>query len=275
MADDYQRIAAAIRYLRLNTLEQPSLEQVAAQVGLSPHHFQRIFRRWAGVSPKRFLQFLTAAHAKQLLRQSQPVLEASFAVGLSSPGRLHDLLINVDAVTPGEYKKRGEGLLIEYGQHKTPFGTCLIAVTVRGICRLDFLETSKADASLVSLHEDWPRATIRENRQRTAPQVEQIFMGKDRTVPMTLLLRGTNFQLKVWQALLQIPQGSVASYGYLAKKLQCPKASRAVGTAVSQNPFGFLIPCHRVLREDGGLGGYRWGEERKLSILSREFLQHH
>jgi len=274
MVDDYQRIAKAIRYLRLNTLEQPRLELVAAQLGLSPHHFQRIFRRWVGVSPKRFLQFLTAAHAKQLLRQSQPVLETSFAVGLSSPGRLHDLLINVDAVTPGEYKNRGEGLLIEYGQHPTPFGPCLIATTARGICRLEFLEASNADASLDSLQKYWPMATIQENRQATALAVEQIFKREERKGPLPLFLNGTNFQLKVWQALLQIPQGSVASYGYLANKLQCPKASRAVGTAVGQNPVGFLIPCHRVLREDGGFGGYRWGVERKLSILSRELLQH-
>lgn len=274
MADDYQRIATAIRYLRINSLEQPTLDQVAAQTGLSPHHFQRLFRRWVGVSPKRFLQFLTATHAKQLLRQSRPVLDTSFAVGLSSPSRLHDLLINVDAVTPGEYKNRGEGLQIEYGQHATPFGACLIATTSRGICRLEFLETDSHADVLVALQREWPKAQLWENRQETAPLIKQIFDQASRTKPLPLLLSGTNFQLKVWQALLQIPEGSIASYGYLAEKLQRPKASRAVGTAIGQNPIGYLIPCHRVLRGDGGLGGYRWGEERKLTILGRELLKH-
>ena len=175
MADDYQRIAEAIRYLRMNTLEQPSLDQVAAQAGLSPHHFQRTFRRWVGISPKRFLQFLTANHAKQLLRQSQPVLDTSFAVGLSSPGRLHDLLINIDAVTPGEYKDRGQGMLIEYGQHPTPFGESLIATTSRGICHLAFLETNSAEAELDSIRKDWPKAQLLENSPKTAPLIEQIF----------------------------------------------------------------------------------------------------
>jgi AraC family transcriptional regulator of adaptative response/methylated-DNA-[protein]-cysteine methyltransferase len=273
MAEDYQRIAKAIRYLRMNTLEQPSLDQVAAQAGLSPHHFQRIFRRWAGVSPKRFLQFLTANHAKQLLRQSQPVLDTSFAVGLSSPGRLHDLLINIDAVTPGEYKDRGQGLLIEYGQHPTPFGESLIATTARGICRLAFLETNSAEAELDSLRKDWPKAQLLENSPKTAPLIEQIFNKDCRTKPLPLLLCGTNFQIKVWQALLQIPEGSIASYGYLAEKLQKPKASRPVGTAIGQNPIGYLIPCHRVLRSDGGIGGYRWGEDRKFALLGNELLR--
>lgn len=222
MSNDYQRIAKAIAYLRENTLEQPSLDQIAAHIGLSPHHLQRLFRRWAGVSPKRFLQFLTARHAKQLLRQSKPVLETSFAVGLSSPGRLHDLLINVEGVTPGEYKNRGEGLQIEYGRHTTPFGECLIATTDRGICRLEFLDAESINPALQRLQKSWPKATLKENSQSTANMVEQIFHKQAGASPLPLLLSGTNFQIKVWQALLQIPEGAIASYGYLAQKLKHP-----------------------------------------------------
>lgn len=273
MIDDYQRIARAIHYLRNNTFEQPTLDQIAAEMGLSPHHFQRLFKQWVGVSPKRFLQFLTAQHAKQLLNQSKPVLDTSFAVGLSSPGRLHDLMINVEAVTPGEYKNRGDGLRIEYGQHTTPFGECLIATTTRGICALDFLNAEKIEAARQRLHHCWGKAEINENHQSTATLIEKIFYQGMKTSPLRLFLSGTNFQIKVWQALLQIPEGTITSYGYLAEKLQRPKAARAVGTAIGQNPIGYLIPCHRVLRGDGGIGGYRWGEERKISILGKELLQ--
>lgn len=273
MANDYQRIAKAIHYLRHNSLEQPTLEQVAAQVGLSPHHFQRLFKRWAGVSPKRFLQFLTARQAKELLDRSRPVLDTSFAVGLSSPGRLHDLMINTEAVTPGEYKNRGDGLQIEFGQHDTPFGECLIATTPRGICNLGFLDEEGIDPALRRLRSLWPKAKVLRNQHSTAIVIKQVFYQNPRSQPLLLLLRGTNFQIKVWQALLQIPEGAVTSYGDLADKLQHPNAARAVGTAVGQNPIGYLIPCHRVLRGDGGLGGYRWGEERKLSMLGKELFQ--
>lgn len=271
MTDDYQRIAQAISYLRQHALEQPTLNQTAAQVGLSPFHFQRLFRRWAGVSPKRFLQFLTAGHAKQLLLESRPVLETSFAVGLSSPGRLHDLLINVEAVTPGEYKSRGAGLQIAYGHHPTPFGDCLIATTTRGICRLEFFDQGSAAPLLRGLAACWPQAELVEQPQETLLLIEKIFYCRDTTLP--LHVSGTNFQLQVWQALLQIPSGLVASYGDLAVKLGQPRAARAVGSAIGQNPIGFLIPCHRVLRGDGGLGGYRWGEERKVAILGKELLR--
>ncbi len=269
---DYQRIARAIDYLKQSVLDQPSLDEAARQVGLSPYHFQRMFKRFAGVSPKRFLQHLTSEHAKQLLRQSNSVLETSFAVGLSSPGRLHDLLINTEAVTPGEVKSGGAGLQIDYGLHSTPFGTCLLAQTERGICRLEFIDDANKEDVLQRLHHAWPSAKIEAAAQKTAGSVAQIFapLQQQRATPLTLLLRGTNFQLKVWQALLKIPAGAITCYGDLARMLGQPGASRAIGSAVGQNPIGYLIPCHRVLRGDGGIGGYRWGIERKLTILGKE-----
>ncbi len=267
---DYQRIAKAIHFLRKTAQQQPSLDQVAAHVGLSPHHFQRLFKRFSGVSPKRFLQHLTSNHAKQLLRQSASVLETSFAVGLSSPGRLHDLLINTEAVTPGEYKSAGKGLTISYGRHPSPFGDCLIATTARGICRLSFLNDDFT-AGLRDLQQAWPNAELQRAEKLTAPLAAQIFSRTMQVKPLPLLLRGSNFQLKVWQALLQIPPGAITTYGYLAEKLNHPGASRAVGSAIGQNPIGYLIPCHRVLRGDGNPGGYRWGIDRKLTILGCEF----
>lgn len=269
---DYHRIAKAIKFLRDSALDQPTLDEAARQVGLSPYHFQRLFKRFAGVSPKRFLQHLTSEHAKQLLRQSASVLETSFAVGLSSPSRLHDLMINVEAVTPGEMKSGGKELRIDYGIHPTPFGDCLLAQTKRGICRLEFIDTDNQQQILQRLQTDWPQAELREKNRTTAASVTQIFaLQQPAQTPLTLLLRGTNFQLKVWQALLKIPPGAITSYGNLAKQLGQPTASRAIGTAIGKNPIGYLIPCHRVLRGDGDIGGYRWGIERKQAILGCEF----
>ncbi|PLX94500.1 MAG: 6-O-methylguanine DNA methyltransferase [Desulfuromonas sp.] len=270
--DDYHRIARAIRFLEQHKLDQPSLDAVAEHIGLSPFHFQRLFRRWAGVSPKRFLQFLTAEHAKRLLRDSTSVLETSLEVGLSGSGRLHDLMVTVEAVTPGEFKAAGEGLVIRYGLDETPFGDCLVGVTERGICHLAFIEEGLADAAVRELKEDWPKATFVEDAAASRPAVEQIFgeRSRNRTEPLPLLLRGTNFQLKVWQALLKIPEGALVSYRQLAEQLGTPTASRAVGNAVGRNPIAYLIPCHRVLRSNGELGGYRWGTERKKALLGRE-----
>lgn len=269
---DYQRIANAIQFLKDSALEQPSLEAAANHIGLSPYHFQRLFKRYAGVSPKRFLQHLTSAYAKQLLRQSVSVLETSFAVGLSSASRLHDLLISVDAVTPGEVKTGGEKLKIDYGIHATPFGDCLLAQTSRGICRLEFFDAANPQPILQRLQADWPNAVLTQNPHATAITAQRIFHAVESAAAssLPLLLRGTNFQLQVWQALLKIPAGAVTSYGQLAKLLGQPNASRAIGTAVGQNPIGYLIPCHRVLRSDGNLGGYRWGLNRKQVILGYE-----
>lgn len=270
---DYQRIAAAIEFLQTFATEQPSLDDVAQHIGLSPFHFQRLFKRFAGVSPKRFLQHLTSEYAKELLRSSESVLETSFAVGLSSPGRLHDLMINVEAMTPGEYKSGGENLLINFGFHSTPFGNCLIAVTNRGICRLEFQDSATEEDCVQNLMEAWPNAIINRDPATTEGYIEHIFTRQQikQTKPLHLLLKGTNFQLKVWQALLNVPSGCITSYGYLANQIDQPRASRAVGTALGNNPIGYLIPCHRVLRGDGAIGGYRWGTERKLAILGYEF----
>ncbi len=275
MTDDYQRIAKAIHFLKDSALEQPTLDEIAKQVGLSPYHFQRLFHRFAGVSPKRFLQHLTSEYAKELLKQSMSVLETSFSVGLSSPSRLHDLLINVDAVTPGEYKTGGTDLQINYAIHPTPFGRCFIATTERGICRMEFIDTGTAKSSIQRLRHNWPNAVIKEDTTVTGKIIQQIFSPPtgltNKALP--LLLQGTNFQLKVWQALLKIPEGCVTSYGFLADKIGQPAASRAVGTAIGNNPISYLIPCHRVLRGDGGIGGYRWGIDRKLTILGKEFCR--
>jgi len=272
---DYQRIASAIEFLRDSVLDQPSLDEAAQQVGLSPYHFQRLFKRFAGVSPKRFLQHLTSDYAKQLLQQSVPVLETSFAVGLSSSSRLHDLMINVEAATPGEIKSGGAGMRIEYGIHPTLFGDCLLAQSERGVCRLEFIDHAKQVDVLKRLQAAWPNAELDEKPQKAENTLQRIFapLLQQSSPPITLLLRGTNFQLKVWQALLNIPAGTITSYGHLAQQLGQPTASRAVGSAVGQNPIGYLIPCHRVLRGDGEIGGYRWGIERKRAILGLEFAK--
>jgi len=275
MQDDYQRIAQAIHFLKRAAPEQPSLNEAATQLGLSPYHFQRLFRRFAGVSPKRFLQHLTTEHAKQLLQQSASIMETSYSVGLSGSGRLHDLLVNVEAVTPGEYKSGGIDLKIKYAIHPTPFGQCFIAVTRRGICRLEFIDFGEEQKATQRLKKTWPNALRQEDKVKTEIVIQQIFSRDNHSAdkPLLLLLKGTNFQLKVWQALLKIPQGCVTSYGYLAEKLGQPTASRAVGTAIGNNPISYLIPCHRVLRGDGGIGGYRWGIDRILAILGKEFCE--
>lgn len=273
MSEDYQRIAAAIRYLEAHRRQQPSLEELAAEIGLSPFHFQKLFQRWAGVSPKRFLQHLTEQHARELLQASESVLATSFELGLSGSGRLHDLMVTVSATTPGEVKTGGAGLEIAWGVHDSPFGLMFLAVTPRGICRLEFPDSDQPEIPLQRLADDWPTAGIVENPKQTLPVAQNIFPATG--LPngrFNLLLRGTNFQLQVWRALLRIPEGRVVSYGQLAEAVGCPSAGRAVGSAVGKNPIAYLIPCHRVLRGDGGIGGYRWGTERKLALLGKEWL---
>ena len=272
-SEDYLRIEQAIQYLENHHKEQPSLEEIAASVGLSEFHFQRIFTRWAGISPKRFLQFLTKENAKELLNKSENLLDTTLQVGLSSLGRLHELFVTTEAVTPGEYKSRGAGVTIRYGIHPTPFGKCLIGVTERGICHLGFVQTSEGDA-IDALVSDWQEAKMIEDNRTTAPLIAPIFiMNMREQAPLHLHLRGTNFQLKVWEALLKVPTGSATTYESLAAQIGQPKASRAVGSAVGRNPIAVLIPCHRVIRKLGEFGNYRYGSARKMALLGWEQTQ--
>ncbi len=273
-AEDYKRIEQAIVYLEEHHQQQPSLQEVAEGVHLSEYHFQRLFTRWVGISPKRFLQFLTKENAKRLLAGSASLLEAAFATGLSSPGRLHDLFINCEAVTPGEFKHKGEGLAISYGFHPTPFGECLLALTGRGICKLAFVTGSGREAARRALRYEWEQAEMREEPERSAPIIQRIFeRPQSSSQPLTLFLQGTNFQIKVWEALLHIPAGRVASYQEIAEAIGHPGAVRAVGTAVSRNPVPVLIPCHRVIRASGEFGEYRYGTARKKALLGWEMAQ--
>jgi AraC family transcriptional regulator of adaptative response/methylated-DNA-[protein]-cysteine methyltransferase len=272
MPSDYARIEQAIKYIEANAKSQPELDDLARTLGLSPFHFQRLFRRWVGISPKRFLQFLTIDHARELLTQSQSILDTTFETGLSSPGRLHDLFVSIDAVTPGEFKGGGAGLTINYGIHSSPFGDCLLAVTPRGICGLSFAIGDDISEALDDLRQRWPGATIAERPRVTRPAFEQVFPkandnGQRR---ITLFVKGTNFQLKVWEALVRVPSGLVTTYGNIAASLGMPNASRAVGSAVGANPISYLIPCHRVLRGLGSFGNYRWGPARKKAMLAWE-----
>lgn len=267
---DYPLIERAIQYLENNARRQPELGEVAAAVGLSEFHFQRLFTRWAGISPKRFLQFVTRENAKDLLDHSENLLEAAFQAGLSSLGRLHDLFVTTEAVTPGEYKSRGAGLTIRYGLHPTPFGKCLIGLTERGICHLSFVQTSEG-AAVDALAADWSQARMVEDYRATAPLVEPIFdLNRRRDRPLQLHLRGTNFQIKVWEALLRIPPGSVTTYADIAEQVGRPRAMQAVGSAVGHNPVAVLIPCHRVIRKLGGFGEYRYGSARKKALIGWE-----
>jgi AraC family transcriptional regulator of adaptative response/methylated-DNA-[protein]-cysteine methyltransferase len=272
-SEDYLRIEQAILYLENHYKDQPSLEEVAANIGLSEYHFQRLFTRWAGVSPKRFLQFLTKEGAKELLDKSENLLDTTHLVGLSSLGRLHDLFVTTEAVSPGEYKSHGEGVTIRYGLHASPFGKCLVAMTERGICHLGFVQTMTSEgAAIDNLVADWMNARMIEDNKGTAPLIEPIFDLDHRGKPLNIHLRGTNFQLKVWEALLTIPTGAVTTYEGLAERIGQPAATRAVGTAVGHNPIAVLIPCHRVIRKVGEFGNYRYGALRKKALLAREYV---
>lgn len=276
LSQHYQLIEQAIQYIEANVQRQPELDEIAAAIGLSEYHFQRLFTRWVGISPKRFMQFLTKEHAKELLARSENLLETTHQVGLSSLGRLHDLFITTEAVTPGEFKSQGAGLTIYYGLHHTRFGKCLIATTERGICNLSFIQTSEGSA-IDKLAVDWKQARMVEDYKSTASLVNRIFPEDPTRLnttsqPLSLHLRGTNFQIKVWEALLRIPLGSTATYGQIAAQIGNPKAVRAVGTAVGHNPIAVVIPCHRVIRKSGEFGNYRYGTARKLALLAREYV---
>ncbi len=269
MDENEQRIAAAITFLAERWREPPSLETAAAHVGLSAFHFQRSFRRLTGVSPKRFVASLSADHAEKMLREARPMLETTFECGLSGPSRLHDLMVSVRAMTPGELRRGGAGLEIAWDIAATPLGACLIATTQRGICELAFLEGGEEPENELALR--WPGASRTRSPEQIAKVTALLFDdASDRPGPLSLHVRGTNFQLRVWKALLAIPRGQITSYGELARTLGRPSAARAVGRAVGTNPVGVIIPCHRVLCANGALGGYRWGPLRKRALLALE-----
>lgn len=269
---DYAKIARAIAFIRDHVAAQPSLDEIAASVHLSPYHFQRLFGRWAGVTPKRFLQVLTLEHAKELLRDGRrSVLDVTYAVGLGSGSRLYDHFVHLEAVTPSEFRQAGRGLSIAYGYHATPYGDVFVAGTERGICALEFVEAGRRRAPLARLRQVWRLADFVEDAACSRAAIDALFAGTRRDGrPLSVWVRGTNFQINVWKALLRIQPGQVATYAQVAHALGRPDAARAVGTAVAANRIGLLIPCHRVIRRDGALGGYRWGEVRKHAILARE-----
>lgn len=273
-SEDYNRIAQAIAFMHQHHLSQPDLVTVAQHIGFSEYHFQRLFTQWAGISPKRFLQYLTVEYAKAKINSTKNLLDLTLDVGLSSPGRLHDLFVNLEAMTPGEYRAGGVGLQICYGIHDTPFGKALIATTTRGVCNLHFLDTTYEQTAEQVLRQSWSSAEIIFAPHTTQPLHDQIFASATRNQkPLTLLVKGTNFQIQVWRALLQVPFGGVTTYQTVAEMIGCPTAARAVGNAVGNNLIGYLIPCHRVIRASGALGEYRWGKERKTAMLGWEASQ--
>jgi AraC family transcriptional regulator of adaptative response/methylated-DNA-[protein]-cysteine methyltransferase len=254
---DYHRIQKAIEYLEQHYTKQPSLKQIVDTVHLSEFHFERMFTRWAGTTPQRFMRYLTKEYANQLLDESRDLLEVTYSAGLSSPGRLHDLFVTFEALSPGEYKLKAQGMDMDYGFHATPFGECLIGVTKRGVCWFSFPAAEEKHQALEELEQAWPGARVRENASLTQSYVTRIFapMWITADKPIHLLLKGTNFQIKVWEALLKIPAGRLASYQAIATRIGNVKAVRAVATACASNTIGYLIPCHRVLRKAGQIWG--------------------
>jgi len=272
---DYERIEKAIKFIEANFPSQPALKEIADHIGLSEYHFQRLFSRWVGISPKRFLQFLTKEYAKKLLDDAASILDVAYQAGLTGPGRLHDLFVTCEGVTPGEFKTKGQDLRIRYGFHPSPFGRCLLARTERGICGLYFINNGDQRDVLSEFQQCWQKATLTEDPAATAALIPQIFspsLGKKKE-PLHLILKGTNFQIKVWEALTRIPFGRVVTYEDVAVQVGIPKATRAVGTAVGHNPISFIIPCHRVIRKTAEFGNYGSGPARKKAILGWEAAQ--
>ena len=266
---DYERIEQAIHYIRENFREQPELEDIANHIHVSPFHFQRLFTAWAGVSPKKFLQFISLEHAKSLLLRKQSLADVSFDTGLSGTGRLHDLFVNIEGMTPGEYKNGGEWLRIHWMTTDTCFGPIVIGATQKGICHIAFL--AAGEEPLAALLARFPKASFINKENELLAAARNVFTGDWTNVRgMKFHLKGTPFQLKVWAALLQIAPGSVDSYRSVAQSIDAPGAVRAVGTAIGQNPVAYLIPCHRVIKSTGGIGDYHWGSDRKMAILGWE-----
>tara|TARA_A100001037_G_scaffold28424_1_gene22731 strand:+ start:31 stop:912 length:882 start_codon:yes stop_codon:yes gene_type:complete len=262
-------VGRVLSWLSQNWRDQPSLERIAAEAGLSPYHLHRLFTRYVGVTPKKYVQYLTLDHAKQALDNSQSVLDVAFETGLSGAGRLHDLFVTHETMTPGDWKRRGDGLELHYGWHDSPFGECLIVASARGVCGLAFNGTDDRARTLADLCTSLDGATVVENPDTIRPYAEAAFGGGD----VHLVLRGTPFQLKVWEALMRIPEGSVVTYSDLAERIGAPGSARAVAGAVARNPVSWLIPCHRVIRNGGTISGYRWHPDKKRLILAWEAAQ--
>jgi AraC family transcriptional regulator of adaptative response/methylated-DNA-[protein]-cysteine methyltransferase len=271
-AADYDVVRRAIAHIKGNWRAQPDIGQIAEAAGVTPTELHHLFRRWAGLTPKAFLQALTLDSARQLLRDSASVLDASYEVGLSGPGRLHDLFVTHEAMSPGEWKSGGEGLTISYGFHPSAFGTALVMATERGLCGLAFADPGKERATLADMRRRWPKAKFVEDSARTAPLTARIFDKKlwRPDQPLRVVLIGTDFEVRVWETLLRIPMGRATTYSDIAGNIGAPKAARAVGAAVGKNPVSFVVPCHRVLGKSGDLTGYHWGISRKRAMLGWE-----
>lgn len=269
---DYQRVEQALRFMEENFRRQPSLKEIADAAHLSEFHFNRLFGRWAGTTPQRFLRFLTKEYAKALLADHHDLLDVTVQAGLSGPGRLHELMVTFEALSPGEIRQRGAGVTIRYGFASTPFGECLLALTDRGVVSLTFQDPAGRAEALTRLRQTWEQALFTEDAAGVAFCANQVFQAEKNGSgkPLHLLLRGTNFQIKVWEALLHIPAGQVMSYDDVAARIGTPGAQRAVGTAIGQNALGYLIPCHRVIQKIGTTGQYRWGALRKRAMLGWE-----
>jgi len=271
-AADYDVVRRAIGHIRGHWREQPAIETIAEAAGVSPTELHHLFRRWCGLTPKAFLQALTLDGARHLLRQSASVLDATYEVGLSGPGRLHDLFVTHEAMSPGEWKAGGEGLTMRYGFHPSPFGSALVIATERGLAGLALADVGKERAALADMRSRWPKAKYIEDAAATAPLAKRIF---DRAQwkpeqPLRVVLIGTDWEVRVWEALLRIPMGRLATYSAIAGKIRAPAAARAVGTAVGKNPLSFVVPCHRVVGKSGELTGYHWGLTRKRAMLGWE-----
>ncbi len=266
----YPLIEQAIRYIDAHRHEQPDLTTLARALGLSPYHLQRVFQEWVGVSPKKFMQYLTLQHARQQLQKARSVLDAAYDTGLSGPGRLHDLFVQIQSITPGEYRRACAGIKIYYGKFDSPFGDCMLAATSRGVCFMGFYAPEEKETFMDDMRQRFPLAVFIADPAQTAPYFERIFERRYKNKRIELFLKGTPFQLQVWEALLRIPEGLVCSYGDIARMIGKPKAGRAVGHAVGQNPVSYLIPCHRVIRSMGISGDYHWGAARKKALLAWE-----
>jgi AraC family transcriptional regulator, regulatory protein of adaptative response / methylated-DNA-[protein]-cysteine methyltransferase len=269
---DYDMVRRSLAFMTENWRDQPSLEAIAEKSGVSPHHMQRVFTRWAGLSPKAFLQAVTIDHARELLRDSASILDTAYEVGLSGPGRLHDLFVTHEGMSPGIYKARGKGLTIQYGFHDSPFGLALVMITDLGLCGLAFADAGEEKAALADMMGRWPEADYVEDISTTAPVARRIFETEawQPDQPLRVVFIGTDFEIRVWETLMRIPLGKATTYSDIAAHLGKPSAARAVGTAVGKNPVSFVVPCHRVLGKSGGLCGYHWGLTRKRAILGWE-----